>query len=60
MFTPELVGTLLGIGDLAVLMGFCDESCGLWVPATAYILGGFPGGVFHALKFVAGRARVVS
>ena len=30
------------------------------VPATAYLLVGFPGGMFHAIRLSVGRVRVMS
>ena len=42
--------------------GFLAE--GLWsldtVPATAYLLDGFPGGIFRVIELVARRVRVMS
>lgn len=36
------------------------ETCGLWIPAAAYILSGFSSGMFHAIELVAGPVGVMS
>ena len=63
--TGVLAVELMGSTARCWLFGSADgssvrESCGHWIPATAYILGGFSGGMFHALALVAGRVGVLS
>jgi len=59
---PIWWGVLLDAGHSVVLMGLPPGV--LWsldtVPAIAYPLGGFSGGVFRAIKFVARRVGVTS